>query len=598
MQDGVKKNVIAPTQVRLTMISGTGRVIPTSQTVTLNTGVNTAVFNNIICETQGVKRFRIETISGMVLTSQEFDIEVYEQPHYLDFIDLYRKGHAGSKLPRFTMRAINVNNDLNTNFYGNVTIEVVNATTGQILGTTTKQAVAGYVTFDNVYFDQAGVYQIRVNSEQVVYSHIETIVINPAIAFTEIKVPKFIIGFPGGDSFNWRVPAYALVKLANLHPNTEYRFKTRAINSTSTAAPETGVGACLYFDEVNDSAYYSSKFGNGVLDTMAAPLPYSSFVTDGSGEKNLWINIVPNTYNGVFTNNVSINWVLNVGTERGNVITRYRTANASKTLHFGSSVDNKATGIADRNSGIDEKHFVLLYTGSGANEQLMSIAQVQDDGTDLGDYNRNITPWKPFDPSGPEYYKALHHTPHSWATIIPNGFIDGTGNQVSAGITKMEEYDENGILVKTWTDADGVWAGVSTNFPDGGMVTPITNFETPYMSELLLINANGTNICNNEDLLLMVITHGTKEVNFEYSEDGGLTWQIIEANIPVSNISVGSYVQYVWDFQNFKSFGVPVKLRFVSTEHNYIFAETKTLHIYNQPEIIRVTYLCNRCSRL
>ncbi len=584
--DNSRKNVISNTQINVSLVNGNGTLSPIANlTKTLAAGDNSIVFENMVFDNIGTKTIRIQTISGMALTSVDYIINVLQSPYILNFEGIYSKGHAGSRLPVFYVTANNANTDLNTDFNSDVTILIKNTTTGQIFNNTVT-ALNGIAKFENLYFDQAGTYTVQANSAGVIYSNNTQFSINPAPVFTEVKIPEYMIGYAGsGDGFNWRVPAYSLIKIENLHPNTEYRYNTRGIAATNITGPENGVGACLYFDEVRDSAYYSSKYGATNKDTMSAPLPFSSFVTDESGAKNLWINMVANTYVAVFANNLPINWILNLGSERGNVVARYRTTKTTKTLNFGTSTINKATGIADQKSGLQSGHYVGLYTGTADNEKLLSIAYVQDDGTDLSDYNRNITPWKPFDPSGPEYYKNLDHVNGSWATIIPNKILDAEGLEISAGITKIEEYDANGNIVRTWTDEDGIWAGVNTNNANGGMYNPINMFETPNIGDIHFMNSSMTNLCNTMPVMIHCQTYGVETVNIEYTENNGVSWEIIASQVPV----VDSEVQFEWNFENFKSYDKPVKMRVICNDHSYIFAMTDEFTVYNQPVVNKIS---------
>lgn len=587
--EGTTKSLTKNTQFILSKTDGNGKIIPLAN-LTKNAviGDNEVAFTDIILTTTGKKTLRVVAMNGNALTPLELNINVVPAPSIFSFENLLTKGHVGTPLPVFYVIARNSDNSITTTYNGPVTLDVVSGD-DNISRPNTVYAVNGVATFNNIEFSAAGNYQIEPHATGVFYYEKANIAINPAVTFTEVMVPEYMTGYnssadkPAWDksnkSHNWKIPAYSLIRIENLHPGVEYRYTTRVMTTTDNDITNAK-GHNLYFDVVTDSAYYSSRYTDAGKDSMSVPQPYSSFIAT-SGTKNLWINIVPNTLN-IFYNNVRLNWVLNLATEKGNVFARYRTENSTQPIYFGEYNAN-STGIADRNSRLPEGHYVALYCGFGENQKLATIAQVQDDGAVLIDEN-NSTGVR-FSPSGPIFYVASDTKAHSWATIIPNSYIINS-EAVSAGISKMEEYDADGNLVNTWEDADGIWGGINTNFANGAKYNPIY-FETPHIAANITID---NVVCDEHPLNLTCATYGVEKVDILYSTDGGIHYETLVSGIATKRVDdENSLLDYDLDFTDFDAYGEPIMLKVVSFDQPATFALSNIFTVYNSPKFTNVT---------
>ncbi len=553
-------------------------------------GTNTVSFDYLTLADLGVNTLRVSTLTDIGLAPVEFNVNVINAPNKIWFGDILTKGHVGSALPKFVVVARDANLDTN-DYCGPITIELAN---GTVLATAI--ADSGVAVFDNITFSAPGVYTIVAKALGVANFDQRIININPAVEFEEILVPGYMAGCINNNGYaltdfavedrnsnskyNWTVPAYALVKLKNLHTGLEYRYTSR-VQLVNNTAPTTA-GNNIYIDEVRDSSYYSGRYITiAGADSLVTPEPFSSFISN-TADKNIWMNVVPNTYS-YFLNNTRINWILNLATEKGNVFQRFRTTDTTKAVAYGTTSD-KITGIFDKSSSLPEGHFLALYTGSGANETLMSVATVQNDGISLVDISGKNPDGTPFAPSGPYFYKNLENAAKSWATIIPNNL----------GITKIVEYDKDGNVVKSWSDTDGIWGAKNTMDLSGGMINPL-DFGTPNTT-----TASISFLAANCDAAPMAITctglHGIANVNvyYMYSNDNGVTYSspiMIDDTIPTTLQADGNFtLNYNWNFAQFSAFEKPIKLLIVSTEQtNVSITSNNSFLVYNQPKFTQTS---------
>lgn len=79
----------------------------------------------------------------------------------------------------------------------------------------------------------------------------------------------------------------------------------------------------------------------------------------------------------------------------------------------------------------------------------------------------------------------------------------------------MEQRDINGNLLRSWTDEDGIWAGISTINQIGGLNA--INFSTP---QILITNINpGQVFCVGKPVQITWVSRGVEKLIFNILMD-------------------------------------------------------------------------------
>jgi len=233
-----------------------------------------------------------------------------------------------------------------------------------------------------------------------------------------------------------------------------------------------------------------------------------------------------------------------------------------------------ATGIYDDASPATPKNFVVLYD---ENENPISTALVQVNGSVLQ------TPG--FDHQTPAYYANFENNNGAFATMIPNN--------LSGGIKGIAEFTADGMLVNTWQDEDGIWAGYSTSDCGYGMNPPSSNsteiqFQLPQIS--LLSPSYGMEVCNYPDDQLPVVfnARGIATINLWASINGG-AYELIENNIDARN----GY--YLWDVPRGRFADANIQLWLEVPEYPEKSYESGIFRIYDSPVVTNQTPSMNYC---
>lgn len=560
--NNISKKVSQNTTVKISLVNGNGNLIGTLTKVIPYCSTN-VVFDNLQYSSAEQIRIKAEVISGDPLAPAEIDIQFSEGPVRISIEDVYPKGHVGAIHPNFTLKALNSNGLINTNYH-NYTA-VVNFS-GPTSFTQNVNFVNGIAVVSNIVFSTEGTYAITATSPGITQSNTETIEIKPLPTVSEVFIPKY---FKGIGTFGSRVPTFALLRVDNLHPNTEYRFISgaRQVGYTGNPATDNGAGNNLHYDYRTNSFHY-----NSVRD-ISQPGNYSLIKTnDGETSKLIWLTLVPTT-NLAFNESQQIYWILVLASEKGTVINRYRTTKTSISLDFGNS-PNKATGIFDVDSWLQPKSFVLLFNDQNATDPI-SIALVQDDGAVLQD---GINPQgTPYPPQGPNYYNNLDGTNGAWATIIPNNLTNG--------IAKIAVYTYDGSVARTIYDFDGIWAGINTKGIYGGSDIPL-EFKTPNIRLINPAEGNTDPICNNGTYEIRWFARGVVNIDIEVSQDSGATFFNIFENIPANK----GYVE--WRIPRSTNADILNRIRILDLEHpintnpiEYLSSSTNDFFVYDAPLI-------------
>lgn len=551
-ENGVSKYVNSNTTIKASVYYGSG-VLAGTTTKTMLAGTNRLVFDDLKYNQTGQLDIRFEVISGDALKFTKKTYVVQSAPSIAKFVDLYTKGHTGSVHHKFYVQAQNADGTPNM-YYDNYTVNL-NLISGPaaLTGTTSKKTLDGIATFDDIVFTAPGNYILSASVPGLSLQQNITVTVLDQPTFSTVILPQFIKGngtfLPTG---NGRTPSFALVKFDGLHPNTEYTFVTAGVLPTEVGNPAIfGAGNNIYYDYKTNSYSYTSAATN-----IADP-KNRSVVKTGVGQTSLtfWVNIVPTT-NSRFTNlNNLIHWMVLLGNEYGDVVSRNVSLGSSKQIEYGVNA-TQATGFYDMDSRLAPKTYLVFY--DNANNPITTTL-IQDEDATL------ITPGFPH--QAPYFYEMLENTTGAWATFLPNN--------LPSGVTKIEHITMDGTIAYTWTDQDGQWNGISTVSPNQGSAG--LNFETPHLKFLNLTNSS--NICNEGVFTFLWDAHGVYSVTIQVSIDNGDTWTTIATGVE------GSLGKLDWKVQRQTWENKPLQFRIYSDEHPYLIDLATDVVIFDTPVI-------------
>lgn len=550
--NGVAKYVNSNTTIKASVYYGTGVLMGTT-TKTMVAGTNRLSFDDLKYNKVEPLEIKFEVLSGDPLEHTKKSYIMQPAPTIAKFVDLYSKGHVGVVHHKFYVQAQNADGTPNI-YYDNYTVNL-NLISGPaaLTGTTSKKTIDGIATFDDIIFPVAGTYVLGATVPGLTLQQNITVTVLNQPTFSTLIIPQFI---KGNGSFlptgNGRTPSFALVKFDGLHPNTEYTFVTTGVLPTEVATPTVlGAGNNIYYDYKTNSYSYTSAATN-----IADPAN-RSVVKTGPGQTSLtfWVNIVPTT-NSRFTNLSNlIHWLVLLGNEYGDVISRNVSATSSKQIEYGTN-STQATGFYDTDSRLAPKTYLVFY--DNANNPVTTTL-IQDEDATL------ITPGFPH--QAPYFYEMLENSNGAWATFLPN--------TLASGVRKIEHRTMDGAIAYTWTDPDGTWNGISTINPNKGSAG--LYFETPHVKFLNL--TNNSNICNEGVFTFLWDAHGVYSVTIQASIDDGETWTTIGTGI---DATLG---KLDWKVQRATWQGKSLQFRIYSDEHPYLVNLATNVFIYDTPVI-------------
>ncbi len=555
--NGDPKAVSQHTEVSVYLSIGSGGTLEGIPNLVISAGQNSVSFDGITYSIPDYIGIRAKSVSGVNLDEGVERILVIDEPAGIQFEGLYDRMHAGSLMPEFNVVITDETGMPYEKYhdYG-VTLEILSGP-GNMNGSLVKTVKNGTASFDDISFDTPGTYILRAFAPGLVPAVSFPIEVKDHPELYEILIPQFVKG--DGD-FGERLPSYAMVQIQNLHPNTTYRFTTGgrqtgySWGSTYDPQLDAGAGNNIHFDENAGDYHYNSG------RNLANPGEFSTFTTGPFQDfKTIWINIIP-TNNSSFNAGNDMYWIINLANEFGGDVYKLTTANTSKCLDFGPT-DDKATGIADKDSWLEPKSIIALYNTDDASGMPLSTAIIQDDGAEI------ITPGYPH--QGPEYFAKLDGAESSWSTLLPN--------DLPTGVRSIRLFDRWGNPVRTWTDDDGIWAGVSTVNLDGGMYSPLDNFDTP---QILITNppqGGDMNFCDGA--VLKWEYHGVSNVDIFYELNNSGVWELL-----FDNVNAGD-MEKIWQYpRGFFDKNI-VSFRAASDEHPYINSESGDSRVWDSPEI-------------
>jgi hypothetical protein len=502
---GAAKNVTTATTVQLQVNSGTGFLSGTiTGTIPFGSSfVDLSSVNYSVAEA-GVQ-FRAVSLSGQFLTQGLSPVlTVNGPPSYALVRGAQTTGYVNVPFNPLTVTVYRADNNVEQNYASNVTISRLSGP-GVLTGTTTVQASAGVAVFSGVAVSAAGTYQLLISAPGVPSITLPFATAATTPLLTGEIVPQFINARTASGTCNssvnaFPIPVYARVTFTNLTPNTIYRYNTGvALDQNLTS---TGGGFNIHYN-ANDNTYL---YAAG--KSLTNPGEFSTFSTlPGQTSKTIWVNLVTST-NSAFQEQGTAFWRISLGDNDGNLINRYQLSQTSVPLRTGT-LTTQATGIADDNSQLTERNFVLLYDNTAGTGRPLSIALVQRQNTLV--------------PGAETFYATRQSRPTSWATFIPN--------TLATGVRRIEERDAlTGNIVNVITSADGLWNNIQTNPSDlvayptgpGGFSAPII-MQTPRIT--VSAPVFGDTLCAGSTVVARFVARGMANVDVQFSSNNGASWQ-------------------------------------------------------------------------
>lgn len=503
---GSPRIVAATTTFSLSVFTGTGTLSGTITGTILAGNSNVNVTGVIYSIAENNVRIAATRTSGELLTqgvSGFFNVQQSATQVVLGTNT--QSGFVRAFLGLITGEARKPDFSLDPNYVSTFTMTKVSGP-GILSGLTTRIPVGGVARFDSVFVDLPGTYVFQVTAPGLTSANTQNIVIRVLPTMTPVLTPQFMRSATSVQ----RLPAFALVTFTNLQPASTYRY----ISGIATTPPVNGInglpaipsGAGAGFNINQDANANSYAF---TTSKSIITVGVHSFFSTGPAEtsKSVWVNVVSST-NTNFNNGNLLNWVVSLADQYGNVISRYPSVQQSTAIEFGSAITN-ATGIVDVNSGMKSKNMVVLYSEVAGVTQPLSIAIVQDDGT-------NISP-------SVFFYQNLEAAAGSWATLIPNS--------LATGVRRIEERDgRTGAIVRTITDADGIWGATNTADPTGG--TSALSFETPTI--IVTGPFEYEKFCVSGSKSIEWWARGVVNVKVELSTNNGTIWTLLTNSNPAT----------------------------------------------------------------
>lgn len=258
---------------------------------------------------------------------------------------------------------------------------------------------------------------------------------------TNVILPQFIEGSVPNTN---RVPLAYHATLENLTPNATYRYYNKVVISTD-GPTYNGAGNTIF---VSPAGFTRTTGPN--LGTAGA---YGELTTDADGIYSGWFITEPTGNASRFKPGTEIfmRIVLNDGNE-GVVEALWLTTEQSVKVIAFNTVAADTTGTAIKGlSPFEAKNFVLLYDNTAGTGRPIYGTHVETSGVEFlaGTY-------------AGFYATGVAAQDHMWGGIVPN--------MNPNGIKRLEERDIlTGNIVSSATSENGVWNGVDTKNPTGGL---------------------------------------------------------------------------------------------------------------------------------
>lgn len=497
---GAAKNVTVATPVTLTLNSGTGTLTGTL-TGTIPAGQSFVDFTNVVYGTveSGVS-IRASATGLTFGNSSAFTVQA--PAAYAVITGAQQDGYVGMPFNPITISVFRADNNVDVNYASTVTVTRVSGP-GSLTGTTSAAAVQGVVTFSNLSVSAPGTYQLQVSIPGLPTQTLPFTTAFAAPTMSTDVVPQFIHSRTASGTCNsstgaFPIPVFARVTFSGLQPNTTYRYITGL--STVTGGVTVGGGFNVHYNANTNTYIYSAS------KSLATDGSFSTFSTlSGETSKSVWVNLVAST-NADFQEGNTILWRVALGDNQGRQMSIYELNQTSQVLRLGTA-SNQATGIADDQSQLTPKNYVLLYDNTAGTGRPVTVAAVQSLGAAIN--------------GAESFYASRQNTAGAWATFIPNTLPNG--------IRRIEERDfRTNAVVYAITSATGVWNGINTNplsYATPGGFSSIIVLETPRIT--LTSPTTGDTLCAGKTATARFTARGVTNVRIEFSRTNGLSWEDI-----------------------------------------------------------------------
>lgn len=497
-------------QVKLILMDGSN-AISGNLTKTIPAGVSKVIFDNLtypVAEKIRVKVAAPANQGGSTVFLEDDDLTFQVMAKPVLSLYAFPNVHIGA-VNNIKVSALSEYGLPNQNYDGyNVTLTI---TGGAYTGTTTRQVKGGMVNFDDIVFNDAASYTVQASAPFLGNSNVANVSVLPMFTMSDVIVPKYVKSFD-----NNALASFALVKFTGLHPNTVYRYVTGLVSTIPFNDRASYAGGSDYHKQWYDNYYTYTSYK--YIDN---PNNSSTFMSDGSGNANVWLNEVSADY-GDIAEGTNYYWMVEVGTPDGTYITRTFTTAQSKAISLGSAAA-QGSGWYDINSpNVTRGNFIVAYD---QNDEVVTTALVQ--GTGLIPVANNA-PW---------FYHQNENG--SWATILPNN--------LPGGVRRIDEVNWNGTVMNEWTDDDGIWAGYNTASQSYGVNPPNENdayrFALPKFQITYPGGGLGSDVCNED---------GPESINWTsvgvgmfdiYISINGLPYEIMAEDVDARDM------WYEWDIQ-------------------------------------------------
>jgi len=550
---GSPRNVTNATSFSLSRTSGTG-TLGGNLTGTIPAGQSTVTVSGLTYNVaeSGVQITATRTSGDALASGTSAPFTVQQSATQLAFVGAPTSGATNNPFNAFTVEARRPDNSVDPNYTGGITLSKVSGS-GTLMGTLSRNPSSGVASFNDISVTQAGTYVIQASGPGVSSTSF-TVTIAQAPVMTDLLIPQYMKSTVGSGQ-STRVPAWALVRLDSLQPNTQYRYVVG--HDVNVSSQSVGAGNNLHYNPDTGMYTYSTSkyFGSGPANNTNS----SGFRTGpGQTSVTLWINNTAST-NSNFNAGNNLYWVLTLADTNGNRLTRLVSGSTTRTVDFGTAA-NQATGIVNRSSNWTPKNFVALYDNEAGTGAPLSTAIIQEDGA--------------FVAAAAPFYAEIDNDQGAWATIIPN--------TLPAGVRRIEQRSASGALLNAMTDADGVW-NVST-------VNPNTGINALYVGEIVSVFPGPDQIlCRANAHTLRWNSFGVDTLSIELSANNGLTFTPI-ARVPASDMS------YEWNIPAGTPEGNAYRLRFASIKAPFVADTSEVFAIAAAPEITMQPLSVVRCA--
>jgi|GEM_PF-2417721 len=286
---GFAANVVANTDFTLTT-NGNAGTIGGTVTGTILAGTNSIVVSGVTLDSfgTGVTVTATRTAGDVLSAATSSTFTVLAKATQLILVGTPTTGNVGVNLTTFTVEARRGDNTVDTNYTGSITITKASGP-GVLSGTTSKSAVAGIATFNDLQFNTAGTVTIAANATGLTGATSGNIVITlvPASIFANTITgtnPNTSNPYTSGQTVNSNITVSGIGRGTGITGvNTNDRYNASGWDSVSldandyftfTLTPNTG-----YYIDFSSFVYNAQASGTGA-DMFAMRSSLDGFTAD------------------------------------------------------------------------------------------------------------------------------------------------------------------------------------------------------------------------------------------------------------------------------------------------------------------------------